>query len=167
MFVRLFARHEPDLHRYVMSLVLNLADAEEIVQETAAALWRKFQDYDADSPFLPWAMRFAYYEVLAFRKRSRRLRQFSDALLESLADERAAAQPLLEAQRAALSHCLSKLSPDHRELLHERYSSDESIADLARRTGRQANTLYKTLNRLRLRLHDCITQRLRAGGWLS
>ncbi len=45
--------------RYVAALVPNVADAEDIVQQTALALWEKFDAYDPSQPFTPWAWRFA------------------------------------------------------------------------------------------------------------
>jgi RNA polymerase sigma-70 factor, ECF subfamily len=43
----------------VAPLVPNVADAEDIVQQTAIALWEKFDAYDPAQPFTPWACRFA------------------------------------------------------------------------------------------------------------
>jgi RNA polymerase sigma-70 factor (ECF subfamily) len=43
----------------VSVLVPNLPDAEDIVQQTAVALWEKFDEYDPKLPFTPWACRFA------------------------------------------------------------------------------------------------------------
>ena len=58
-FLRLFLPSERELFRYVAALVPNVADAEEIVQQTAVELWKKFDQYDAQQPFTPWACRFA------------------------------------------------------------------------------------------------------------
>ena len=54
-FIRLFLESEKDLLRYVMVIVPNVADARDIVQETAVALWDKIDRYDPDKPFAPWA----------------------------------------------------------------------------------------------------------------
>ena len=42
------------------------AEAEDLLQETAKVLWKKFGDYDPKLPFLPWAKAFARYEVLNY-----------------------------------------------------------------------------------------------------
>jgi RNA polymerase sigma-70 factor, ECF subfamily len=42
-----------------VALVPNVADAEDIVQQAAIALWEKFDAYDPAQPFTPWACRFA------------------------------------------------------------------------------------------------------------
>src|SRR5947207_5941430 len=58
-FLSLFLRSEREIFRYVAALVPNVADAEDIVQQTALALWQKFDAYDPSQPFTPWACRFA------------------------------------------------------------------------------------------------------------
>jgi DNA-directed RNA polymerase specialized sigma24 family protein len=85
-FAALYARAHVDLLRYVLTLLPDRHQAEDVVQDTARLLWRKFDEYDPAQPFLPWARKFAYFEVLKFR-RSRALREkyFSDELLERLA----------------------------------------------------------------------------------
>src|ERR1700690_239090 len=58
-FLSLFLRSEREIFRYVAAMVPNLTDAEDIVQQTALALWEKFDAYDPAQPFTPWACRFA------------------------------------------------------------------------------------------------------------
>ncbi|MEO0448361.1 MAG: sigma factor, partial [Verrucomicrobiota bacterium] len=62
-FMRLFLENEHEVMRYVMALVPNFSDARDIVQETAVALWKRFDDYDTTLPFAPWACRFALNKV--------------------------------------------------------------------------------------------------------
>jgi len=56
-FLSLFLRSERENFRYVAALVPNVADAEDIVQQTAPALWEKFHAYDPSQPFTPCAYR--------------------------------------------------------------------------------------------------------------
>ena len=55
-FLSLFLRSDGEFFRYVAALV---ADAEDIVQQTALVLWEKFDAYDAGQPFTPWACQLA------------------------------------------------------------------------------------------------------------
>ena len=55
-FLSLFLRSEREIFRYVAALVPNVADAEDIVQQTALALWEKFDSYDPTHR-LPEALR--------------------------------------------------------------------------------------------------------------
>jgi len=160
-FVMLFARHERDLYRYVLTLLPSPADAEDVVQEAAASLWQNFASFESDRPFLPWACRFAYHQVLNFRRRQKtHRRMFSDAAVEALAVEWPAYARDADSRREALDGCLGKLPPGDRDLVRLRYASEEDVAVLAWRTGQTANALYKTLQRIRKLLVDCVTRTL-------
>ena len=50
-FLSLFLRSEREIFRYVASMVPNVADAEDIVQQTAITLWEKLDAYDPTQPF--------------------------------------------------------------------------------------------------------------------
>lgn len=162
-FVKLLAQYDREVFRYVLTLVSDRAAAEDILQETAAALWRKLPEYDSARPFLPWAFQFAYLEVLKHRKRTlRHPLLFDDALLAEIAERRAADQPLLEARREALDKCLAELSHDDRRLAEARYGANQTVAQLAEQTAIPVKRLYNALDRLRRRLMECIARRLHA-----
>src|ERR1051325_7550913 len=77
-FLSLFLRSEREIFRYVAVLVPNVSEAEDIVQQTAIALWEKFDAYDPSQPFTPWACRFALNKTKQWVER----RQRWQALLE-------------------------------------------------------------------------------------
>ena len=163
-FVRLLMLHQRDLFRYIVTLVPGLADAQEVMQETALALWRKFDDYDASRPFVPWARQFAYFEALRFcRGRSKYLEFLSEDLIQRLATEREAAEPQLEERRTALRKCLDSLSSGDRTLLDVRYGTEQSLVEFASQTGRSIHMLRKTLVQLRRGLLECVSRRLATG----
>jgi RNA polymerase sigma-70 factor (ECF subfamily) len=156
-FVRLFSSCENELFRYVMMLLPNKSDASDVMQETAAALWEKFDEYRQGEPFFRWACSFAYYEVLKARAKHKPGRlQFSEQVVEMLAVEWPKQQGLADSRREALSRCLQRLSADHRRLVELRYGQAVTINEVARQTNRQVNTLYKTLERIRHQLMKCI-----------
>ncbi len=70
--VLLLTQHQDALFRYIYSLVTREADARDILQETSVALFRKWDQYDTARPFLPWAYRFAYFQVQKLREKSAR-----------------------------------------------------------------------------------------------
>ncbi|MEO0447034.1 MAG: sigma-70 family RNA polymerase sigma factor, partial [Verrucomicrobiota bacterium] len=130
----------------------------------AQALWKEFDRYDPERPFPPWACRFAYFEALRFRKKASRDRLvFREELLEILATEQEQEEPLLQRRRNALATCLGKVSPPDRELLRQRYASDQKIVDLAREQGLPVKQLYNKLDRMRARLALCIEEQLATG----
>ena len=166
-FTRHFAECEPNLQAFAYSLVPNRADAEDVIQETLAALWKHFDEYDPDRPFLPWANRFVYRQVQMHRRKqaTRAKYFFSDETVEKLAAEDPASTDRDQAMTRALERCLLKLSASNRELVEHRYLSKGSLQDLAQESGHSANALYKKLQRVRELLHQCVSKGLEAEGF--
>ena len=159
--VRLVAGHHELLYRYIFSLVPNEPDARDILQETCVALHRRAAQYDSDQPFLAWAFRFAYFEVLNHRKRQARAPFcFDPDVLELLAREREAAEDQLNARLQALDHCLAGLEEKDRRLIRARYLDDIVMEEAASQLGMSRRTLFRNLDRVRLVLMDCINRRL-------
>src|SRR5215212_10226985 len=108
-FLSLFLRSEREVFRYVAALVPNVADAEDIVQQTALSLWEKFDAYDSSQPFTPWACRFALNKTKQWIERRQRWQMLLEAgLAEDLAQRREELRPELETRLRHLEGCLSK-----------------------------------------------------------
>lgn len=161
VFVRLLKKHERRLNGYVLSLVHNWTDTDDIVQDVAVRLWQQFSDFDSTADFGAWACKIAYYQVLTHRKRMGRERmRFSDKFAQAVAEEIAAVSAEAGEDQEALLKCLEKLSLPERELLRDYYSGI-SIAELTQRLGRTAAALYKNLSNLRRALRACIERATR------
>ncbi len=83
-FTRLLLESEPVMLRSIIVTVPHRADAREIMQETAVALWRQFDTYDEARPFLNWVMGFARIETRRFLARESRRAQLSEKAIEAL-----------------------------------------------------------------------------------
>jgi RNA polymerase sigma-70 factor (ECF subfamily) len=164
LLVRLLSRHQDGLFRYIYSLLPHEEDARDVLQETSVALYRKFGEYDAGKPFLAWAYRFAYLEVLKQRERNHRAtRLLKLDLVEQLAREREAYEPVLQARLQALDQCLEKLPPADRDLIQQRYQNKLRAEELVQRGQTSRRTLFRKLDRIRRLLHECINRQLAAG----
>jgi len=157
-FLTLFLASEKEVFRYISALVPNASEAQDLVQQTALALWRKFESYDPRQPFTPWACRFALLEVKEFLRRTRKWR----ALLEGdLADElvrrRESLNADLDRRLTHLASCLDKLPNQRRALVEGYYYERQSVEDLAARTGKTVEAIYKSLQRIRQTLLECVT----------
>lgn len=160
-FVRLLAKTERRLNTYILTLVANYADADEIVQETHVRLWQEREKYQPGTNFAAWASKVAYYEVLSWRNRTkRRPLVFDDRLVEQLSDELQPFNNAAEARQRALGECLGELSERSRALLQRVYANGEKTKDVAASLQRTADSVYKTIQRLRHSLRVCIEQRL-------
>jgi RNA polymerase sigma-70 factor (ECF subfamily) len=164
-FVVLLTESQREILRYIRTFVPNADEAQDLLQETALALWRRFERYDPNQPFVPWACRFAFRHVLKYRERKSRQRRFlSIEALEQLAVDRVEHDDLLESRRHALTNCLQRLSEGERLLIQQRYASPTNMTELAKASGRSIFTLYKALERVRRRLHECVNRNVRHEG---
>lgn len=156
-FLSLFLRSEREIFRYVAALVPNVADAEDIVQQTAMSLWEKFDAYDPAQPFTPWACRFALNKTRQWLERRQRWQTLlSDGLAEELAQRRQELQPEFELRLKHLEGCLGKLPEVQRSLIEGYYYERSSIETLAQRFGRTEAATYKMLQRIRHALQACV-----------
>lgn len=157
-FVRLFAQSQYEIHSYVLTLLHNWADADDVMQTTSIVLWRKFEQFQPDTDFVAWACRIAKFEVNNFRRVKGRDRLFfDDSLLESLATVRLSMGEQLQTERELIDDCVAKLKPDDRELIHRCYGRKTVTAkDVAGELGRPTNTVYKALIRIRRTLYECV-----------
>ncbi len=158
-------RNRGRLFAYVHSLVRNLADADDVFQQTALALWRRFDTYDPARSFLNWAIGVARLEAATWlRTRARDRLRFSDELTAVLLDAFAALpDDESSARQDALPGCVDKLSDADRLLLTECYQSGTEVAAVATRLGRSAPSVHNSLARIRRALHECIERSVARG----
>src|SRR3954468_11174561 len=86
LFLRLFLQNERRLYAYVLTLLPNRADADDVLQEASLVMWDKFDPDRPPDDFTAWGCRIAYFKVLDAYKRSHRSRvRFSQEMLERVA----------------------------------------------------------------------------------
>jgi RNA polymerase sigma-70 factor (ECF subfamily) len=163
-FLSLFLRSEREIFSYVAALVPNFADAEDIVQQTALALWEKFDAYDPARPFTPWACRFALNKARQWIERRQRWQALlENGLAEELAQRREELRPELEVRLRHLEGCLNKLPDAQRLLVEGYYLRRDGIENLAEISGRTIAATYKMLQRTRQALQICIENAAQPG----
>ena len=161
LLVRLLTRHQGELFRFIFAMHPHEEDARDILQEASVALCRKIEDYDVTQPFLPWALGFAYLEVMKYRERNQRAaRLLKRELIEQLMKERQYQEPTLELRLQALEHCMEKLPVTDQALIQQRYQAKVAIEEMVAQSGSSRRTLFRNLDRIRRLLFDCINRRI-------
>ena len=156
-YVRLWTRHGQQVYAYLLSLVGNRADADELFQDVSMTLWMKFDQFVHDSDFHAWACRIAYNKVRSFQQlRQHRMLLCTSESLEMVNRVVSSKRDKLDAQHDALSRCLKKLQPRDRDLLERRYQKDASPKTVAEQVGRSVTAVYKALTRIHDALFECI-----------
>lgn len=158
--MRLFLEHEPEILRAVLVFVPQRADARDIVQETAVALWKRFPEYDPARPFVSWACGFARIEVRRFLRKTTRRAALTERAAEVLMATGDALDSPYEQRERHLQECLAKLPAEQRRMLDGYYAEEQSVEKLAQAHGRSVEAVYKMLQRIRRALLDCIGRKM-------
>lgn len=169
-FIRLLNAVHRRLLAYLVSLLGNRHDAEDVLQKASVTMWRRFESFDAsratvNEDFLAWACTVAFYEAKNFQRAAARSRlQFSEKLMAIIADERVADLAHVDERAEALERCLGELDEPSTRLVEAAYFEEGSLLKLAEQLGRAPQTLYNKLNIIRRKLAECVTRRLAERG---
>ena len=160
-FVALFVRHEAAVFSFVLAMVRNTADAEDVVQRASVTMWKSFDQYQSGTNFRNWAIQIAKNAALNHITKMRRDRHvFSEKLIVLLAEQTEELGDRLDARRRALDRCLEKLSSDDQKMMAGCYAEGATIRAFAEKCGEAASRIYKRVNRVRRQLHHCIDRQL-------
>ena len=134
---RLWTESQPVVAAYVLSIIPNFHQAEDVLQQVAVALVSEFERFDASRPFLPWVLGIARNIALKSRRDSVRRwkHELSEALIEQIESAFQEQDDSLPAMRRWLRYCLRKQPKKMLELLQWRYAHDLKPSEVAPRMG--------------------------------
>lgn len=161
-FIKEYAAIEASLQRFVVSQVPNLSDAEDLVQEVASVLWRKFSDYDPEkAQFNTWAFGVAKFAILNHRRSFMRNKLiFDEELMDKVASYSQITNEADNLKKDALKECLKDMSENKREILVLHYFKKQSCDIIAKKVSRKVSAIYTELHRLRHVLRACIDKKV-------
>ncbi len=162
-FIALLTSNQSRLFAYVLSLLGDRQQAQDVMQETNIVLWRKAAQFKLGTNFGAWMLKVAYYQVMEHRRKMNKLALFvaDDDFLAQLAEEAAGCSNRMEEQQAALQTCLQKLPDRQRDIVRRRYTEGASIKSVAEQLGIAASAIKQTLFRARTHLIACVRFRLK------
>lgn len=166
LFLKLLLDHQSKVHAYILSLVPNYTDADDILQEVSQLLWQRFDEFQPGTNFLSWALRFAYFEAINFRKQHAKSKEmvFDDKTLAQILPVLKDEMKHTNERLSALEHCLEKLEEHSREIIKMRYNMDLRPKEISVRLGYTIANVYKRLSRIHSRLLNCVERRMHAHG---
>jgi len=166
LFLRMFLQNERRLYAYILTLLPQRADADDVLQETSLVMWDKFDANAPPTEFLAWGRRVAYNKVLDFYKKSQRARaRLSQVFLDRMSEAAGQGDGLqLDDRREALGSCLEKLTQRDRDLLARRFADGATTQSTSEQLGRSVDAVYKALAKLRQALFNCVQKTLAREG---
>ena len=155
---------QTELQAYVAAVSGDPTSAADIVQEANMIIWQKRDEFvqEKEGDFRAWAFRIAYFKALAHRRDKARQGWlvFSDEVMLEIAGTAEIMVRKQSQRMEALQICLTKLNPGQRHLLKRVYGEGLTVPEYATEINASPAAIYKTLQRLRKTLRDCIVRTL-------
>jgi RNA polymerase sigma-70 factor (ECF subfamily) len=157
---RVVDRHAGDLFRLARGLCPTAADAEDVVQETLIAAFRRVETYDGRASLLTWMSRILVRRARKFLQKQRRgsARSLDEGSATAPEDRQLPSTSAGVDCRLDLAAVLPKLSQEYREVIVLRELRGMSYAEIAATLGIPQGTVESRIHRARSELRE----RLRA-----
>jgi RNA polymerase sigma-70 factor (ECF subfamily) len=162
----LFARYQVRVFRFVLRLVRNEANAEDLISEVFLDVWRQAGKFEGRSSVSTWLLSIARFKALSsLRKRTEG--ELDDEAAEAIEDD--ADTPEVTIQKkdkaGAIRECLKALSTEHREIVDLVYYHERSVEEASEILGIPENTVKTRLFYARKRLSELLKTAGIDRGW--
>lgn len=159
-FTREWTRAAPIVASYIGSVIHDFNSAEDLLQDVAIVLLKRFNEYDSARSFTGWALGIARNKLLEVQRAEHDCLVGDPAVLDALAQAHEELAPELERQTSALRECLTEIKGRALTLLKLRYEQALKPQTIAQQMGMTAGAVRVMLARTRALLHECIRRRL-------
>lgn len=161
LFHRLLFRNQNRIYAYVLTLIGNYTDADDVMQETISSMWQKFGDFQTGTNFVSWGIAIAHYKILEYRRnkqKSGRICQYNNDLLEQFGHEVASNNSLFDDKFALLRECVEKLKGQYITVVKLRFQEDLNTTAISNRCGISVANVYQILSRAYSMLISCMNR---------
>ena len=155
----LFARHNVRVYRFIVGLMRDESLAEDLVSEVFLEVWRKASQFEGRSTVSTWLLAIARHKAYSAFKHHTDA-QLDEHFAETIQDSTDGPGSILDKKDrgAVLAHCLTKLSPAHREIIDLVYYHEKSIEEVAEITGIPMATVKTRMHYARKRLAEMLKE---------
>ena len=158
-----WTRSQPIVSSFVHSVINDSHDAEDLLQQIAMILVKKYHLYDHDKSFTAWAIGIAKNEILNYqRKKANEKFIFDHEIVSIMAQAYQEDSEELNRFTHALHQCLKKIQGKKRDLLEMFYIQQLKSSQIAQKIGATQNSVFVALHRIRMALRDCINKKVGA-----
>ena len=162
----LYARHHVKVFRFVLRLVRNEASAQDLISEVFLDVWRQADRFEGRSAVSTWILAIARFKALSSVRR-RKDAELDEEQAEAIED--GADTPDIALQKKdtgdVLRRCLTKLSPDHREIIDLVYYHEKSVEEVAEIVAIPENTVKTRMFYARKKLAELLKEAGVERGW--
>lgn len=164
-FRALYDASSPRLYGLALRILGRRELAEEVLQESFAAIWHHAGDYEttlsAPMTWMTTIVRNRAFDVLRRSRHDGEADAADSHALESLADMAAtpAERMQMSSEAQALADCMAALEEKHREVVGMAFFHDLSHSDVAAKLTLPLGTVKTWIRRSLTRLHACLSAR--------
>src|SRR5262245_5210682 len=153
----LFARHRTATYRWLLRMVHDEALAEDLLSEVFLDVWRQANRFEGRSSVSTWLMSIARFKALSARRR-RTEDELTEEIEGTLADTANDPEAALQEKNRSelLREALTRLSPEHREIIDLVYYHEKSISECADILGIPAATVKTRMFYARKKLAELV-----------
>lgn len=160
---KLFVQHMPQLRAFVLSLMPDFSQVDDIIQDAFLTVTAKAADFQEGTNFKAWVFTIARFRVLkAMNAMDRAFLPLSEDVIEKLAAAIPDQASGYDRKLSLLEQCLKKLAPQARRMVEMRYYEALKPAAIAELLGVGVNGVSVLLSRSRVVLRACVEQKLQA-----
>ena len=128
----LFARHRTPIYRWLLRFVGNKTVAEDLLSDVFFDVWQQAGRFEGRAAVTTWLLSIARFKALSARRR-RTDAALDETIETTVADS--ADDPEIALQKKGrnerLRQSITKLSPEHREIIDLVYYHEKSVDDAA------------------------------------
>ncbi|MFC4991700.1 sigma-70 family RNA polymerase sigma factor [Rubritalea tangerina] len=160
----MIARQQEKLLSYIVSLVGDVDDAWDILQETNLILWKKQSELPEVQNFDAWTYTIAKFQTLRFLKtcKRRRVSYLNNELMEVMAQDAVEVLDERPERLKALAECSKQLKDKSQLVLGLFYKKKQSVRGITQETGIKESAVKQILARSRKALYQCIEKKLQS-----
>lgn len=162
-FAQLYDRFAPGLYSMVVKMTNDDAEAQDVLQDAFAHIWRRAATYDSRrSAAFTWAVMVTRNKCIdRLRVRQRFARIVDKAAAESAGsdgmDDAAAEEAGLRDDRQRLRAMLTKVSPDQKQAIELAFFNDFTHEQIAERLGAPLGTVKARIRRGLQKLRELLS----------
>lgn len=162
----LYARHHVRVYRFILRLVGDPSQAEDLISDVFLDVWRQAHKFEARAQVTTWLLAIARFKALSAlrRRKDEGLDEEKAAAIEDTADDPEVAVQKKD-KSEILRECLTALSPDHREIIDLVYYHEKSVEEVAEIVGIPENTVKTRMFYARKKLSELLKAAGVDRGW--
>ena len=160
-FLQLLMANHKRIYAFILGMVPNYQDAEDLLQETILVMWSKFDQFQQGTSFASWGATVAKYQILnARRKKTIQSLQFNPHVQQLIMEKSESFTDQVDVRMQALRDCIGKLNHRDYELVQMRYEKERDVKEIAVDLDRSMQGIYKRLTRIHNTLLHCVRRTL-------